>query len=196
MSLRKSLYPKIETQLNQAAKFLHQKGFTPNQLTLLGVAVNFIAGWIYASGHFFLGAVAVILASAGDLLDGPLARSTGQTTSFGAFLDSTLDRYSDFFIFGGAAIYYGVQADTFSLLLCLSILAGAFATSYSKSRAEALGVDCHVGVFERAERIMIFLVGSIFFFLMPLALWVLAIGTNATAIQRILFTKNELSKKS
>lgn len=194
--LRKSLYPKIETQLNQAAKFLHQKGFTPNQLTLLGVAINFIAGWVYASGHFFWGGIFVILASLGDLLDGPLARTTGQATSFGAFLDSTLDRYSDFFIFGGVTAHYALQGEALPLLLCLGILAGAFVTSYSKARAENLRVECNVGVFERAERIMVFVVGSIFSFLMPLALWVLAIGTNVTAIQRILFTKNELSRKS
>lgn len=194
--LRKSVYPKIEATLNELASYLHKQGFTPNQLTIAGLAVNFVAGWIYASGHFFFGGFVVLIAALGDLLDGPLARTSGKVTKFGAFLDSTLDRYSDFFIFGGAALYYARADEGMFLTLCLGIIAGAFVTSYSKARAENLIESCSTGVFERAERIIIFVLGSFLGFLMPLALWVLFVGTNATAVQRILFTQQALEQKS
>ncbi len=194
--LRKSVYPKIEATLNQWAAVLHQKGFTPNQLTLAGLALNFVAGWIYAGGHLFLGAIMVMIAASGDMLDGPLARSTGQTTPFGAFLDSTVDRYSDFFLFGGLALHYAQTREWLYLFLCLGSLMGAYVTSYAKARAENLIENCSVGVFERAERIIALLLGSLFSFLMPLALWVLFLGTNITAIHRILFTQKALSGRT
>lgn len=192
--LRKAIYPKVESYLNQIAATLQKQGFTPNQLTLAGLAVNFFAGWIYAGGHLFWGGVFIILAALGDLLDGPLARTSGKVTKFGAFLDSTVDRYSDFFIFGGLALHYARQDQGGLLLLCLGTIAGAFVTSYSKARAENLIEKCNVGVFERAERVILFAFASLLWPLMPLALWVLFIGTNATAIQRILFTRKNLSE--
>ncbi len=191
--LRKALYPKIESLLNQTAGELHKKGFTPNQLTLAGLALNFVAGWIYSGGHLFWGGIFTLLAALGDMLDGPLARSTEKVTKFGAFLDSTVDRYSDFFIFGGLAIFYAHQSQNFLLLLCMGTIAGAFVTSYSKARAENLIPQCNVGIFERPERIIIFAAGSVFWPLMPLALSILFIGTNATAVHRILYTQQTLS---
>lgn len=192
--LRKAIYPKVEAFLNDIAKNLHAKGFTPNQLTLAGLGLNFVAGWIYAGGQIFWGGVFVLLAALGDLLDGPLARTSGKVTKFGAFLDSTVDRYSDFFILGGLILHYARQDQSGLLLLCLGTLAGSFVTSYSKSRAENLIQSCNVGIFERAERIILLAVGSIIWPLMPLVLWVLFIGTNATAIHRILYTQKNLSE--
>ncbi len=194
--LRKTLYPKIESTLNELAGEIHKKGFTPNQLTLAGLALNLVAGWIYSNGHLFLGGIVVLIAALGDMLDGPLARTTGKVTKFGAFLDSTVDRYSDVFIFGGLALHYGKTDESFYLLLCLGTIAGAFVTSYSKARAENLIESCSVGVFERAERIGVFVLGSLIWPLMPLVLWVLFLGTNATAVQRILFTQKALDKSS
>lgn len=192
--LRKAFYPKIESLLNQAASTLHQRGFTPNQLTLAGLALNFVAGWIYSGGHLFWGGLFVLLASMGDLLDGPLARTTGKVTKFGAFLDSTVDRYSDFFILGGLALHYARQDQATLLILCLGTLAGSFVTSYCKARAENLIQNCHVGIFGRAERIILFAFASLFWPLMPPVLWILFIGTNATAIHRILHTQKALSE--
>lgn len=194
--LRKTVYPKIESTLNQLAGELHKKGFTPNQLTLGGLALNFIAGWIYSTGHLFWGGLFVLLAAAGDMLDGPLARTTGKVTKFGAFLDSTIDRYSDACIFGGLAFYYAKTGQELYLFLCLGGLAGAFVTSYAKSRAENLIESCPVGFVERAERVGTIIVASILWPLMPLALWLLFLGGNATAVQRILFTKKALETAS
>lgn len=191
--LRKSVYPKIESTLTQAAKYLHQQGITPNQLTLGGLALNFFSGCIYASGHFFWGGIMMGVAALGDLLDGPLARSTGKVTKFGAFLDSSVDRYSDFFIFGGAAVFYAQQLEIGMLLLCLGTIMGAYVTSYTKARAENFIENCSTGIFERSERLIALGIGSIFTGLLPLVFWVLFIGTNATALQRILFTQKALS---
>jgi CDP-diacylglycerol--glycerol-3-phosphate 3-phosphatidyltransferase len=192
--LRKAIYPKIESLLNQIAGTLHKQGFTPNQLTLAGTVLNFVAGWIYAGGHLFWGGIFLILAAMGDMLDGPLARTSGKVTKFGAFLDSTMDRYSDFAIYGGLALHYARQDEGVLLILCLGALAGSFLTSYSKARAENFIQNCSVGVFERAERLIVIAAASIFWPLMPLALWVLFIGTNATAAQRILHTQKNLSE--
>lgn len=190
--LRKAVYPKIEVYLNQAAERLNQQGFTPNQLTLAGLALNFLAGCIYAAGNVFFGGIFLLIASLADLLDGPLARLTQRSSSFGAFLDSTVDRYSDFFILGGLALYFARQYQGTWFLVVMGIILGAFITSYTKARAESLIKECSVGIFERAERIIILALGSIFWPLLGFALLALLIGTHATALQRIFYVKSTL----
>lgn len=194
--LRKALYPKVEAIINPIAKSLGEKGFTPNQLTLGGMGLTFIAGFIFANGLFFLAGIVLLLASLGDLLDGPLARTTNQASPFGAFLDSTVDRYSDFFIFGGIAVYFAKLGDIAGLLLVMGIILGSFVTSYSKARAENIIKHCNVGIFERAERIITLAIGSIITPLFPFVLWILFLGTNATAIHRILHTRKALLHQS
>ncbi len=190
--LRKAIYPKVEATLNKAAGYCQAKGFTPNQLTLAGLALNFVAGWIFSEGYFFLGGIVLLIAALGDLLDGPLARLTGKSSKFGAFLDSTVDRYSDFFLFGGVGIHYAKEGEYGALVLILGIIMGSFVTSYSKARAENLIENCSVGIFERAERVIVLAIGTLISPLMPLLLWVLFLGTNATALHRILHTKKTL----
>lgn len=194
--LRKLVYPKIEGYINLAAEFLNEQEFSPNQLTLAGMALNFLAGCVYAMGNFFLAGIILVVASLADMLDGPLARVSRRASAFGAFLDSTVDRYSDFFIFGGLALYFARQNQGPWFLIVMGILLGAFVTSYAKARAESLIKECPVGVFERAERIIILAVGSIIWPLWPLCLWILLIGTHATAIQRILYTQKILTRSS
>ena len=194
--LRRLLYPKVEGLLNRAAKFCAAKNLTPNQLTLAGLALNILAGWIYASGILFVGGVVALLAGLGDLLDGPLARLTGKTSSFGAFLDSTVDRYSDFFLFGGVAFYFASEGSWGWFLVAAGILLGAFLTSYTKARAESLIPACSVGFLERAERVLLLALGSLVPPLFQMVLVVLLVGTHATALQRIFFVQKSLSTKS
>lgn len=194
--LRKAIYPKVEKLLNTVAGTLNKYGFTPNQLTLAGLALNFVAGWVYAMGFIFLGGFLLLVAGLGDVLDGPLARTSGKVTKFGAFLDSTVDRYSDFFLFGGLVLHFAQTAQGGFLLLTMGIIAGSFVTSYAKARAENLIEKCNVGVFERPERVLLLALGSLIPFLLPLVLWILFIGTNYTAVQRILFTQKQLAQKS
>lgn len=194
--LRKIVYPKVEALLTRTAGLLHKRGFSPNQLTLTGLALNFLAGWVYASGHLFLGALVVLVAALGDLLDGPLARMSGRVTKFGGFLDSTVDRYSDFFLFGGLAIHFAEQGEMGWLVMTLGIIMGSFVTSYAKARAENLIPACNVGFLERAERVILLALATLIAPLFNLLFWILFVGTNATAIQRILFTQKALSDSS
>ncbi len=190
--LRRLVYPKVEPVLNRAARFCLEKNFTPNQLTLAGLGVNFLAGWIYGTGVIFLGGVVTLLAGLGDLLDGPVARLSGKASPFGAFLDSTVDRYSDFFLFGGLAFYYAREESWGWFLACLGIILGAFVTSYTKARSESLIPACSVGIFERAERVILLALGSFIPGLLPWVLLILLVGTHVTALQRIFFVKNAL----
>ena len=190
--LRQHLYSKVEPLLNRTADFFARRGFTPNQLTLGGLGLSFLAGWAYSGGLIFLGGLILIGASLGDLLDGPLARLTGRATPFGAFLDSTIDRYSDFFLFSGLAYYFAMEESWGRFLVTLGILSGAFVTSYTKARAESLISSCPVGFFERAERIILLALGSLLTPLLPWVLGILLVGTHATALQRIFYIQKTL----
>lgn len=190
--LRKIVYSRIESLLNKVAHFLAQRGFTPNQLTLAGLGLNLVAGWFYSGGLFFLGGLTLLAAGLGDLLDGPLARVTGKSSRFGAFFDSTVDRYSDFFIFGGVAFYYATGREWGWLLVSLGILLGSSVTSYVKARGESLIPAVTVGWFERAERILLLALGSLAAGLLPWVLGILLVGTHATALQRIWFVRKAL----
>ncbi len=192
--LRKLVYTKIEPLLTRCARFFAERNFTPNQLTFIGSSFNLFAGWAYSGGLFALGGALVLVGAVGDLLDGPLARLTGKTSGFGAFLDSTVDRYSDFFLFGGVTFYYATEREWGWCLAGLGILLGASLTSYTKARAENLIPSCSVGLFERTERIVLLLAGSFFPPLLPWVLGILLVGTHATALERILFVRRSLSK--
>lgn len=190
--LRRVVYPKIEHLLNRAAGFCSKGNLTPTQLTLGGLVLNLLAGWVYSAGLFFLGGLVLLLGGLGDLLDGPLARLTGKSSRFGAFLDSTLDRYSDFFVFGGIAFYFATEESWGGCLVALGILLGAFVTSYTKARAESLLPSCTVGLMERAERVLLLALGSLIPPLLPWVLGILLVGTHATALQRIWFARKAL----
>ncbi|MFA7255082.1 MAG: CDP-alcohol phosphatidyltransferase family protein [Candidatus Omnitrophota bacterium] len=194
MSLRETLYPKVEPIANAIVSFLKAQGISPMQLTLGGAALSLLTGVIYAKGYLFLGGVFLFVAGAADLLDGLLARTTGKTSPFGAFLDSVVDRYSDFFVFAGLATYYVRNGEVFWFFVTLGIILGSVAISYTKARAENFIKNCSVGVFGRSERILILIAASLVTPLLKLALLVLLVGTHMTAIQRILHTKKILAE--
>ena len=194
MSLRETLYPKVEPIANAIVSFLKAQGISPNQLTLAGAALSLLTGVIYAKGYLFLGGIFLFIAGAGDLLDGLLARTTGKTSSFGAFLDSVMDRYADFFIFAGLATYFVYRGEIFWFFVSLGIILGSFAVSYSKARAENFIKDCGIGTFGRAERVLLLIAGSLITPLLKLVLLVLLVGTHVTAIQRLLHTQKTLAE--
>lgn len=166
-------------------RFLGDLGFTPNKLTVIGVILNIIVAVIIATDHPRLGGVLLLFASAFDMLDGAVARSTGQATRFGGFLDSTLDRYSEVFIYFGV-LWYLLDTDdakTGSILVFVSAV-GAILISYARARAEAAGYGASVGLVARPERVIALSLGLIFAH--PLwALWFLAVATHLTAVTRI-----------
>ncbi len=168
------------------AKFLGSLGLTPNTVSLLGLAAYGVCGLVLALGH--PAAAGWLLAVFGplDVVDGLLAREKGLTSRFGAFLDSTIDRYAEFFLFSGLTVYlFRYQgAGWEESCLILSAMTGSLLVSYTRARAEALGYSCKVGLLTRFERLFILAVGLIFNWIYPV-LWILAVLTHVTAIQRV-----------
>lgn len=161
-------------------------GFTPNLLTIIGVALNLGVAIVIATGHPQIGGFLLLVASAFDMLDGAVARATGLTSAFGGFLDSTLDRYSEALVFGGVLIYLlDTRDDNTGPILVFIATAGALLISYARARAEAAGYKASVGLVARPERIILLalclIIGK------PLwALWILAVTTHLTALTRIV----------
>ena len=159
----------------------------PNQLTVFGLILSLLSAVAYAKGRIPLGGVLLGVAGLLDLLDGSVARLTGQATPFGAFLDSVMDRYSDLTVLLGI-LYFYVQLDrTPEVLLAMATLVGSSLVSYTRARAEGVGIRCEVGLMERGERVLILVIASLADIL-PLSLWLLAPLINWTAFQRIYHT--------
>ncbi|MCL5962697.1 MAG: CDP-alcohol phosphatidyltransferase family protein [Chloroflexi bacterium] len=167
------------------ARGLAKTGMTPNILTIIALLLNGVAAAVVAVGYLSMGGILVMLFGAFDTLDGALARVTGKSSKFGAFLDSTLDRYSEAFVFFGLLVLFSVRGDVQATLLVYAVLVGSLMVSYTRARAEGLGLDCEVGLLPRPERIILLGLGLILNQVV-IALWILAILTNVTAVQRIL----------
>ena len=150
----------------------------------------------FLTGFIRLGGILILLGGLCDTIDGQLARSTGKATRFGALLDSTVDRYSEFIMFFGIAAHfvfikdYGTSTATF-LALC-----GSFMVSYARARAEGLGLDAKVGVMQRPERIVLIGLGALIHIVaFQFAIWLVALFANFTALQRIRFAyKQDLAE--
>jgi CDP-diacylglycerol---glycerol-3-phosphate 3-phosphatidyltransferase len=162
---------------------------TPNQITVIGVALTFVAAVLVSLGYLRWAGVVLIVAGTFDILDGALARSSGRSYPYGAFLDSTLDRYSEGAIYIGLAAYFASTPGPLQrwlLLATVAALAGSFLVSYVRARAQSLGFTCESGIFARPERVVVTVVGLIFG--APVlygVVFLLAILTNLTALQRI-----------
>lgn len=162
---------------------------TPNQVTVIGLGLTFVAAGLVAFGQLRWAGVVLIVAGSFDILDGALARSTHASYPYGAFLDSTLDRYSEGAIYAGLAAYFvgmGGPLQRWLVLATLAALAGSFLVSYVRARAQSLGFTCETGLFARPERVVVTVVGLILGGVVLYAVvFLLAILTNITALQRI-----------
>lgn len=164
---------------------LRDTGITPNALTYTGFILTALSAIVIATGAFIWGGILLIVAALFDMLDGTLARETNQSSTFGAFLDSTLDRYSESVTFLALAYYYAVQpGGRLELVLIFLLLVGSLMVSYTRARAEALNVECKVGILQRPERVVLVVAGLITGWILPV-LWILAIFTNVTVVQRV-----------
>jgi len=159
-------------------------GATPNHVTALGFLGNVGAGVLAARGEFLAAGLVMLGASALDLLDGALARATGRATIFGAVFDSALDRLSEAAVLGGLAFYYAQRGDQLEVILSFAALTGSILVSYVRARAQTYGFDLRGGLFTRAERVLL-LSGGLIIDQVRIALWILAILANATAVQRL-----------
>jgi len=170
---------------------LSKSGITPNALTFVNLALNIGAAYVIATGQFLLGGVLVLVAGLFDILDGALARFTKQTTKFGAILDSTVDRISEAAILCGLLIWYAPQAGASSkIILIFAVLIGSFLVSYIRARAEGLGWQCHVGLFTRAERVIVLAIGLLINQIF-IALCVLAVFVFITVVQRLIYLRKQ-----
>jgi CDP-diacylglycerol--glycerol-3-phosphate 3-phosphatidyltransferase len=184
-------------------------GVRPDHLTVAGLILSVTAGVSFFEGGFRLGALFAALAGVCDILDGEIARATGGATRFGAFLDSTLDRLAEAAMLTGIAGFYlvhlvelvldpsqavsevarGLEPRTWAIVALTAVLAlvGSFMVSYTRARAEGLGLECRVGWFERPERVVLLIVGGLFGVgpVMSLALILLTLMSFATAAQRV-----------
>jgi len=170
------------------ARVLLRAHVRPNHLTVVGLGVSILAACALAGGRLRVCAVLLALAGLFDFFDGSLARLANRVSAFGAFLDSVVDRYSDLVVLVGAVLYYERQADATGVLLTLITLVGTVMVSYTKARAQSVGLNCEIGLMERPERLIVQIAGAAFNLLTP-AMVVLAVLTNLTAVQRILHTR-------
>ena len=170
-----------------------KSGITPNVLTLINLALNIVAAYIIATSHFLIGGVLVLVSGLFDLLDGALARFTKQSTKFGAILDSTVDRISEAAILCGLLIWYIPRGSSLEIVLIFAALIGSFLVSYIRARAEGVGWQCQVGLFTRAERVIVLAVGlltnQVF-----IALCVLVVFVFITVVQRLVYLRKQAKR--
>jgi len=177
--------------LRHVVSGLAATGLTPNMFTFLALAVNSWAAVMFAMGRFGQAAAILFLAGFLDMADGQVARRVGRVTAFGAFLDSTLDRYSDLALYMGLVVYFTLIGLTFYMILAAVAMASSFMVSYSRARAESLIPSCKVGFMERPERLVLLIMGGAFN-RMAQVLWVIATISTITVIHRVVYTWQEL----
>ena len=181
---------------------LIESRLTPNAISVTGLIGNLIAAVLILEEHFVLAGVAFILGSLCDMFDGRYSRMSGKGTPFGAFLDSTLDRVEEGVVLAAVAAWFAKQSNDLAVGATVIAVVGSYMVSYTRARAEALGVECKVGIASRAVRVVILSVGLVFaagelipdFDLLEPAIYVMAALTVFTALQRVLHVRRQLAR--
>lgn len=184
-----------------ARERLIESRLTPNAISMVGLFGNLVAAALVTQRLFFLAGIAFVLGSVMDTLDGRYSRMSGKGTLFGAFLDSTLDRIEEGIVLAAVAGYFAAQGEDFAAAMCVVAVLGSLMVSYTRARAEALGVECKVGLATRPVRVVLLSIGLIFakgagigdFELLAPAVYVLAALTIFTTFQRVWHVRKELS---
>jgi phosphatidylinositol phosphate synthase len=187
-----------------ARERLIESRLTPNAISMMGLIGNLAAAVLVTQRLFFLAGVAFILGSVMDTLDGRYSRMSGKGTMFGAFLDSTLDRIEEGIVLAAVAGYFAAQGDEFAAAMCVVAVLGSLMVSYTRARAEALGVECKVGIATRPVRVVILSIGLVFakgagldnVELLAPSIYALAALTTFTAGQRVWHVRKALSAES
>ena len=170
--------------MDPVADWLVRRNVHPNTITVVGTVLMVAGGVLYGSGHIMSGGWLIGLTALTDVMDGTVARRSNKASVFGAFLDSSLDRVADGAVLGGLAVFYALSPEHHSvpmIVVCLAGIVGSFMTSYTRARAEALGLDAKVGMLQRPERVVLLSAPQAFFGL-TLNGWVLAIIINILTI--------------
>jgi phosphatidylinositol phosphate synthase len=183
---------------------LIESRLTPNAISIAGLIGNLVAAVLVTQRLFFLAGIAFVLGSVMDTLDGRYSRMSGKGTLFGAFLDSTLDRIEEGIVLAAVAGYFAASGDDFAAAMCVVAVLGSLMVSYTRARAEALGVECKVGLATRPVRVVILSIGLVFakgaglveVELLAPAIYAIAALTTLTAVQRVWHVRNELSSEA
>jgi CDP-diacylglycerol--glycerol-3-phosphate 3-phosphatidyltransferase len=163
----------------------------PNLFTFTGFLATLAASFLILKGFWLFAGLTIILSGFFDLLDGVVARKLGKVTAWGGFLDSVLDRYSDLLLLLAFLIYYLKEEEPGLVILTSIVSMGTVLIPYTRSKAESLKVQCTIGLMERAERIVLLSVGTLFYWMEPI-LWILAILTHFTVLHRIYYVWKKL----
>jgi phosphatidylglycerophosphate synthase len=191
--------------IDAMVRWLARGHINPNILTFVGVAINVGCGLLFGFGKFFAAGIVLIVANLFDMLDGQVARLSGRVTTFGGFLDSSLDRLSDMVVFVGLMVFYARPEyhSTLNVFLAGAGLMGSVMVSYASARAESMIPKCDVGFLRRPERVVLFIIGALstvpgsdsyFAYRMPAVLWVLAVGSYWTFAHRMYHTWTEVNR--
>ena len=178
---------RLDSVLSATAQLLFGENIHPHFLTFCGLIINVAAAFSLARGFWVGGGCLILAAGLFDLFDGAVARSFNKASKFGSFLDSVVDRYSDTVLLIGVIWYYGNRQEQGLVLLACVVLMGSILIPYSRAKAEIYLEQCNIGIMERAERTVLLAIGSIFN-VMVVVLWILAILTHVTVLQRIYHT--------
>ena len=192
------------TRRELARNRLIESRLTPNAISLTGLALNVLAAVLVFADHYFLGGIAFIVGSVMDTLDGRYSRMSGKGTPFGAFLDSTLDRASEGIVLTAVAYQFSVEGKDIGVAATLLAVLSSVMVSYTRARAEALGVECKVGIATRAVRVVILSAGLLFAEIVEIdgrsllewAVYALALLTIVTTLQRVAHVRRELGKQA
>jgi len=171
-------------------RFFLNIGMTPNMMTTLGLLGNFLGAFFLSQGKLMLGGWVVLIMTPIDALDGTMARLRGDPSDFGAFVDSVSDRYAELAILGGLLYFYANQGNVLASTLAFAAASGSVLVSYVKARAESLQYEAKIGLLTRVERYLV--LAPLLVLNKPIiALWILAIFGNFTALQRIWFVRRQ-----
>jgi CDP-diacylglycerol---glycerol-3-phosphate 3-phosphatidyltransferase len=180
--------------LDPLGGFFNNLGLTPNTMTMLGLLGNSVGAYYLARGDMLTGGILVLLMTPIDALDGTMARLRGESSDFGAFVDSVTDRYSELIIYGGLLYHFLSLGEPFGGLLVFGAAAGSVLVSYVKARAEALGYEAKVGLLTRVERYLV-LAPALVFNQLFIGLGIIALFANITALQRIWYVRRQAHAK-
>ncbi|MFF4418865.1 phosphatidylinositol phosphate synthase [Streptosporangium sp. NPDC001559] len=198
----KLLRPAVTRILTPLGRALARRGISPNMVTAVGTLGTVAAAlFFYPRGQLFPGSVVITIFVLADLLDGVMARMSGPGSLWGAFLDSTLDRVGDAGIFSGLVIWLMLDGQRALAMVALFCLVAGAVVSYVKARAEGLGMTCDVGLVERPERLVVGLVaagigGLGVPYVLSGGLWLLAVGSAVTVVQRLLHVYRQASSSA
>src|SRR3954469_12293129 len=191
--------------IDPAANWLVRRGVHPNTITTIGTVCTITAAVIFGFGRISIAGWFLGLTALFDVLDGTVARRSNKESKFGAFLDSSLDRLADGAIFVGLAAFYATSPahhNVWMMLLCMTGCVGALMTSYTRARAEALGIDAKVGMVQRAERVVLLSAPQAFFglalngWVLKTVIGIITVGAWITVVQRIAFVYRQTSNRN